>query len=222
MIAKKSMLSSLCLVFPLLAFTASAGVDSQTTPDSMMSLDELRDKCLEYANNGQYREFNMKLECSGKYSYSVEEKRTISLENQSRMDVQTTTKNGDYQTEGKVFSRASDPFQTSCSIWTKKVMTAPEGMGLPVTISSCDQLTTEYVQKRCAEEIVDYCNDNVVTAQQSKGETLKDSSVSSSDQNAAAGMCVLSSEEVVDTCVLYTHDTTKGQSEAPQSGTSGK
>lgn len=208
MIAKRSLLSSLCLTFPLLAFTANAGSNQDTgakggtqAGGAMMTLDELREKCNEYANNSQLKEFSMKLECSGKYTYFIEEKRTFTLDEGSRLDVQTTTKDGLYQTEEKVFTRALDPYQSSCSIWSKKQMAAPSGMGIPASIAECSQLTAEYVQNRCAEEIKDYCEDNMIQGQQGGKE---ESSVSSSDQNGASGMCVLSTVEVIDTCALYT------------------
>ena len=195
--AKKKVLSSLCLVLPLLATNLTAG-----TGESALSLGELKEKCLEYSQNQQYREFKMKIECSGKYTYFEEAKKTLVLENESKMNAQSTTKSGLFQTEEKEYKKTLDPFQTSCSVWTKKEMTAPDGMGIPVSITSCEQLTAEFVQNRCSEELRDYCEDNFQAKAVSK-DGKKEDSVSSSDASTAAGMCSLTSVEVVDTCSMY-------------------
>lgn len=201
MVVKKTLLSSLCLA--LWTSVVSAGTAGDQS--SAMSLQELREKCLEYSQNQQYKEFKMKIECSGRYTYFEETKKTFSLSNEAKMNAQTTTKSGIFQTDEKEYLKETTPYQASCSVWEKKEMLAPEGMGVPVSITSCEQLTTEYVQNRCAEELKDYCEDNFVARSAGKS-TKSDTSGSSADgKDSVAGMCSLSTVEVVDTCSMYTN-----------------
>lgn len=207
MLVRKKFLSAVIVALPVFAPLAIAGVGSdgdQGAAAEVSQLDELRAQCEEYSSNEQMKEFKMRIECSGSYSFWVRQDATYSLETGSTMSMQTMTKDDKYRTQATTLEFPGQPVEGQCSIWTKKTMRSP-GVGLPVTLNSCDQLTHEFVERRCQQELQDYCEENSVNADQvqssSSSSAVGGSSSSAGELEVTAGMCVLSTEgQPINTC----------------------
>ena len=233
MVLRKAMVASCLLLSPWfnVSFADSSSATSsssevravETSEISEAALGELRHKCMSLRENKQIKPFSIKVECSGSYTYWEEQKDEAKLTNKAEMQVQTSTKCGRFETERKDFNNlAAENYHVGCSSWNKKEMRAPEGFGIPVVISECDELTTENVQLLCKGELEDYCEDQYLTINEVQNilENHSSSDSSSSDQDPSKvlsassssdddpterleGKCILRTVESMNSCERY-------------------
>jgi hypothetical protein len=178
----------------LLALAVANALASSVVMAEISDIDSLRAKCMEVANNAQMKKFDMKILCSGHYTYWEEAPGAFSLPNNANMYAQTTTKCNRFQTAEVSFHAQLPAHAGSCGRYTKRTMRAPDEVGIPVAITDCAQLTHEFVEATCQERLHQYCHDQFV-------DRAKGGAPGSSASEDA--MCVLEVGEVVDTCAMY-------------------
>ncbi len=195
MIGKKGLLA-LVVAVPFAASLAQADIHD---------IDSLRAKCNEVASNAQMKKFDMKILCAGNYSRWEEVGGAYALPNKSQMFAQTSTKCNRFQTAEVSFAAELPRHQGTCGVYAKKVMRVPDGVGIPVAITDCNQLTHEYVEAVCQERLHQYCGDQFVVGSSSSSSS---SSTHQGEGHAASSSsddatCVLDTVETVDTCSMY-------------------
>ena len=174
---------------------------------SHMSLEDLKQHCLELRQNDQVKPFNIKIECKGNWTYWENESHEISLTNTSTLRAKTATKCGRFETPEQMFERELDDQTMQCDVMTKKEVSSPEGMGIPVRIGSCDELNMQNVEDLCRERVVNYCQDNM-------DENIADQEVENHHQDqqrqeqtqqssSGEGLCKLRTLETINTCDSY-------------------
>ena len=67
---------------------------------------------------------------------------------------------GRYETPRRVFSIETQDSTAQCKVWHKFKISSPTGVGIPIAITDCDELTPENVGKLCKGEVYDYCENN--------------------------------------------------------------
>ena len=170
MLLKKGVLCALFVLPTLGVATVSLGGGADSQQDEVVvdeqqataSIEALNKKCEDSRKDGQLKEFKIRVFCSGNYSEWSELKEDFTLTNSSVMFTHTSTKGGRYETSESMHNQEGAQQVGQCSVWTKKVMTAPVGMGIPVLIDKCQKLTATYLRNRCQEEVKDYCDDQFV------------------------------------------------------------
>lgn len=205
MLVKKGLMS-LAIAMPLVSTMALAG-------GHYGSLDELRNRCIEFRQNAQINRFNIKILCSGSYTYWEEEVGQYALPNYSKVYTHTTCKDNRFQTEEGIFDLIMPEHVGTCSRYVKKEMRAPDGVGIAINVQNCEDLNPETVQAICKQELHTYCNDqHFVTGPEFGGyeyggehSSSSTSSSSSSDKGGYGqeGLCSLQVVETIDTCGMY-------------------
>ncbi len=197
---KSTFLKSLMLTIPLLSapiFGASSSSSSSSDERvELSSLDQLRQQCHELKQNDQMKPFRIKVECSGHYTFWVNKADQTEFSNQSTMYTQTGTKCGRFQTAEQEYNQSTEPFSLSCMKYTKKEVSAPQGVGIPIQIGSCEELSQQNLQELCKEKLVEYCEDNMDGNEESM--PMDQCSAPKSD-----GMCTVRDVDTVNTCNNY-------------------
>lgn len=189
--------------------SASSASSSTTAAETVEGLEAVRKQCLELRADSQRKPFQIKVECSGSYSYWVKEAGRVSLPNQSTTNAQTTTKAGRYRSVGVVTSVSMPDHDVSCTRWKKKQLSVPEGFGIPKLIEECDELTPANLKQICADEVREYCGEQMVAGSSSSqsGSSSSDGAQqgqgAQQDQSDKSEACVLKTVKVFDACAGY-------------------
>ncbi len=193
---KSKILSSLVLSIPLFSLPMFGAEQAATGALELNSLEQLQRQCQELRQNDQVKPFRIKVECSGHYSFWVSDENQTELSNQSTMYTQTGTKCGRFQTAEENFSTEAEPFLLPCTKYTKKEVQAPEGVGIPIQIGSCEELSQQNLQELCKEKLVEYCEDNMAGAEDTNP-------IEQCSAPKEEGMCAVRDVDQVDTCTNY-------------------
>ena len=182
-------------------FMAFSLLGSAYSYAALHSMSDLRNKCIEARNHDQMEPFKIKLDCSGSFPQVEREPSNADLEKDWAMYTQTSTKCGRYQTEESVYSGFSNQ-SVACAVVEVKQVSTPEGVGVPVEITNCSELTEEKADAICRAKVREYCADNTVD------ENVNSSSedVSSEGDNTCStgpGMCTVKTVRTVNTCDAY-------------------
>ena len=143
----------------MLSSLAFASAD-QNSNENTLSLETLKEKCMELKQNEQIKPFNIRVVCSGSYTSWEEQTGTATLANQSVMRTQTSTKCGRFQTDEKITSNAIEAQTISCPIMVKHEMSAPKTLSIPVSLGSCEELNTHNLRDLCSQRVQEFCEDN--------------------------------------------------------------
>ena len=81
---KNSIFSTIILALPMLS-SLSYSQSSSSSDD--LNLDSLRSRCVELRQNQQVKPFQIRVECSGRYTYWDKEASMVALENSSKIIV---------------------------------------------------------------------------------------------------------------------------------------
>lgn len=214
---RKIALSSILTAIPCFMGSLFAGENQQTGNQqtgtqqtqqrTVKTLDDLRAQCLSLRADGQIKPFTVKIECNGDYSFWEEAKSRVTLENAGSMYTHSSTKGERFETRDSIFASEVASQTSTCSQYIKKEMRAPEGLGIPVVITDCEDLTAANVEARCRDEVRDYCEDqhveqNDIAVKDCAGQAGSQSTCEK-DSKSISGMCVLHSVEVLNTCSGY-------------------
>merc|ERR1711871_1629663 len=167
MIVNRSLLYSLFISIPTFLSPVFA---QDTTPQppkaeqakeiTKTSLDQLRQKCMDLREDTQRKAFSIKINCAGSYTMWTGTAGQVTLPNSGQISAQTSTKMGRFETNRKTFSSEIPESTASCKAWTQIKISSPDGIGIPVDITECDELTPENVGILCEGVVYDYCENN--------------------------------------------------------------
>ena len=93
---------------------------------------------------------------------------------------------GRFETQRRVHSVEVADSSAQCKVWKKVRIGSPEGIGIPIAITDCDELTPENVGRLCEGEVYDYCENNAAQ----------------SAETQADGMCIREAVDEFSTCEL--------------------
>lgn len=193
MILKKKIMPVIIASIPMFTSIANG------SDNSNLSLDSLRQNCLELRQSDQTAPFNIKIECRGSYTFWDIETQQMSLPSASTLHTQTSTKCGRFETNESMFERETCDQDINCNVLIKKELTSPEEVGIPVRVDSCDELNTENIQDICKEKVIEYCQDNQNTSLQDQ-----DQQQNQQQQNQGSeGLCTMTVKEKINTCDSY-------------------
>ena len=202
MVFRKKILTSIVLAFPLLSSTiyGSSSSSSSSSSDSNLNLESLRQQCLQLRQNQQLKPFQIRVECSGRYSYWMEQQNEMSLQNGVKTFAKTSTKCGKFQTDDSMFQREGEPTTSQCNSYAKMELSTPNDMSIPVMVSSCDELQKENLENLCTQKVRDYCeaNNSSVVVQSMSSSSDLDNECMDYD-----GMCQLKEIDRINTCTSY-------------------
>ena len=100
------------------------------------SLADLRQKCLDLREDTQ-KQFSIKVNCAGSYTVWESEAGETKLQNLVDYNA-TSTKMGRFETQRRVHSVEVDS-SAQCKVWKKVRIGSPEGIGIPIAITDCDE-----------------------------------------------------------------------------------
>jgi len=190
----------------LLSFAIALPLFSTMALGNFGSLDELRNRCFDFSQDAQVKPFNIKILCSGAYSYWERGVGQYALPNGSSIFTRTSCKGGRFETDENMFALEVPPYVGTCEHYIKKEMQAPEGVGIAINLQRCEDLVPGNVEALCREQVHAYCNDQFVDggapiAQGGvQGELGSSSSV---DQYGQEGVCMLQVVDTIDTCSMF-------------------
>lgn len=229
MLLRKSLLASFIIASPYIGFadqSSSSSEPSEASSESSVSssdespvippqinpdsLAELRETCKQHrAPGSQIKEFKIRVECGGSYTFWQQQEGRYTLSNSAETIAKTNTKYGRFSTEEFVIDYPIGDSQGQCFNQKRMRMSGPEGFGIGVEISDCDDLIPENLKTVCQDELEEYCENNFVTAEEKRAiqDAISSSSSSSSSSSAnqrvdLEGTCVLSNEKIYDACTL--------------------
>ena len=202
MMSPKKILSSIVSIVPIFL--------SSINSYGNMSLQDIKEKCIEYRQNNQIKPFNIKVDCRGKYSYWESKEDFMRLMGKSQVVTQTSTKSGQFKTEESTSCSQAPSHRLACAVYTKKEVTSPVDMGISLKIDSCDELVDENIGSLCQEKVREYCTDNLVEVSAHSTSASQENQQDTFEQQAAqnptqchTGMCVVREVEVFNTCQSY-------------------
>lgn len=172
---------------------------------STESLAKLRATCEQYrAPGSQIKAFKIRVECGGSYTFYDQEMGEYELPNSVSITAKASTKDGRYATEPFYSSTPTDTTGGQCRIWTRYRVSGPQGYGIGVDITDCEDLIPDNLAIICKDELEEYCEDNLRNRDnESSQETTQ---LDDNDDIAAAdneGMCTVVKEMVYNTCTTY-------------------
>ena len=176
-------------------------IDNRKQDHNIMSIEELKNHCLQMRGNDQMKPFSIKVECSGKYTYWTEEQNSTQLPVTSNMSVQTSTKCGRHSTPESIFESNLEGQNISCPTLIEKEVSTSDEVNIPVTINTCEELDTMALETMCRETVTKYCQDNTVNLNQE--DNNQNGYQQQVQQNETEGMCTLKTKQTVDTCSKY-------------------
>lgn len=207
---KRKFMQSFILALPLVSALAFAeGGDQQQDevlqvigPDqAVMTLEMLRNKCLALRAHNQVQPFNITVECASKTREILVEQGQMTLTNHRILETQASTKGTRFKTDVGIFERALAGTEIACAKYTEIETQSPVGYGIKAEIDECDDLVPEKVQKICADEVKDYCSNNMASQEKAvEDQTGESQSQQISEQD---GRCTTRVVRVVDTCSAY-------------------
>ena len=201
----RGFVTSLFVALPLLAGTAVAGegqqsMPSQTAQATVQSLESLRETCVERGRQGA--PIDQALNCGGSYTYWVEQPSTVKLNNDANILATALTKNNRFSTSERTLVSPAEPSVIQCSRWQQMRMSAPEGMGITVTISRCEDFNPVTVAQLCKDAVQDFCSDQY-------RQVACDKKSDSNCQAQQGSLCTLSPVKIFDGCALNTNEVTQ-------------
>jgi len=182
---KKVKITTFLVSIPIsfMSLFALAGTESN-------SLENLKEECIRLRSNQQVKPFSIKIQCSGKYSFWERAENKTCMQNKSFISSQTSTKGGMYQTSESLFEKELDKSQINCPVYSKMEVSSPNGVGIIVTIDSCEDLDAQNLETTCEQKVLSYCQNNQDTCAQQ-------------DVQQMGGMCSINEVQRIDTCASY-------------------
>jgi hypothetical protein len=182
---KKCRIVSILISIPISFLSVCAFAGGGNT-----SLEELRANCERLKSNQQIKPFNIKVQCSGKYSYWERAENKTCMQNTAYVRTQTSSKGGMFQTAESIVAKDLDRSHVNCPVYSKMEVASPAGVGVVVSIDSCDELDAANLENMCEAKISSYCEDNQGGGAQQQSAQI-------------GGMCSLTEVQRVDTCTSY-------------------
>lgn len=223
MLLRKKIMQSMIIALPLISSLAlsedgqqvddQAPVSTQTEqedvtqvigPDqAVLTLEMLRNKCLALRAHNQVQPFTITVECASKTREITVERGQMTLSNHRILEAQAFTKGTRFKTEVQIFERTLPSAEISCAKYTETEIESPVGYGIKADIDECEDLVPEKVQRICADEVKDYCSNNMATQSTKGGESQTENQDDGQKITEQDGRCSTRVVRVIDTCAAY-------------------
>lgn len=183
MFAALSLFSSVC---------GYASSSTSTTKEGL-SVREMRKQCETLQEGSQTGVKEIIIHCHGMRVVADRTEDSISKANSVNYYARASIKSGDYQTSPFELDKDLEPMNLQCAKVDLKTISAPVG-GVKTSVNSCAEITEENIERLCAQEIPNYCRDNMVDlSAPNEGEAPVDTT----------GMCTTDHLTTIDTCSYY-------------------
>ena len=146
----------------LISIAVSLPLTASATFGSEMSLEQLKQRCIDFRQNAQIERFSIKLSCKGNYTVWEAKDAETTLFGKSTVQSKISSKGDRWRTAPESFNY-NIPGPEACHDLVKMKISSPAGIGISdVVIDRCEDLNQDFIAEVCNDQVEKYCNDQMM------------------------------------------------------------